>query len=63
MAGDGDMTRRMIELAARLGIGHKVLFAGFLRGEDVKKAYQMADLYVMPSVSAQTMWNRKRLLN
>ncbi len=51
MAGDGDMTRRMIELAARLGIGHKVLFAGFLRGEDVKKAYQMADLYVMPSVS------------
>ena len=51
MAGDGDMTRRMIELAARLGIGHKVLFAGFLRGEDVRKAYQMADLYVMPSVS------------
>ena len=51
MAGDGDMTHRMIELAARLGIGHKVLFAGFLRGEDVKKAYQMADLYVMPSVS------------
>ena len=51
MAGDGDMTRRMIELAARLGIGHKVLFTGFLNGEDVKKAYRMADLYVMPSVS------------
>jgi glycogen(starch) synthase len=51
MAGDGDMTPRIIELAARLGIGHKVLFAGFLRGDDVKKAYQMADLYVMPSVS------------
>ncbi len=51
MVGDGDMMRRTIELAAQLGIGHKVLFAGFLRGDDVKKAYQMADLYVMPSVS------------
>jgi glycosyltransferase involved in cell wall biosynthesis len=51
MAGDGDMLHRIIELAARLGIGHKVLFAGFLRGDDVRRAYQMADLYVMPSVS------------
>jgi glycosyltransferase involved in cell wall biosynthesis len=51
MAGDGDMMHRIIELAAQLGIGHKVLFAGFLRGDDVKRAYQMADLYVMPSVS------------
>ena len=51
MAGNGDMMNRTIELAARLGIGSKVLFTGFLRGEDVRKAYQMADLYVMPSVS------------
>ena len=51
MAGDGDMMHRIIELAAQLGIGHKVLFAGFLHGDDVKRAYQMADLYVMPSVS------------
>ena len=51
MAGDGDMMTRSIELAAQLGIGHKVLFAGFLRGDDVKRAYRMADLYVMPSVS------------
>lgn len=51
MAGSGDMMHRTIELAARLGIGSKVLFTGFLRGEDVDKAYQMADLYVMPSVS------------
>jgi len=42
---------RTIELAAQMGIGHKVLFTGFLRGEDVDRAYQMADLYVMPSVS------------
>jgi glycogen synthase len=51
MAGNGDMMHGTIELAARMGIGHKVLFTGFLRGEDVDRAYQMADLYVMPSVS------------
>jgi len=51
MAGDGDMTNRMVEFAAYLGIGHKVLFTRFLQGVDVDKAYQMADLYVMPSVS------------
>lgn len=51
MAGDGDMLHRTIELAAELGIGHKVLFTGFLRGNDVDKMYRKADLYVMPSVS------------
>jgi glycosyltransferase involved in cell wall biosynthesis len=51
MAGTGDMMHRIIEMAAQMGIGHKVLFTGFLRGEDVKRVYQMADLYVMPSVS------------
>jgi glycogen synthase len=51
MAGSGDMIRRMIELAAEMGIGHKVLFTGFLRGDDVRRVYRMADLYVMPSVS------------
>ncbi len=51
MAGSGDMMHRAIELAAELGIGNKVLFTGFLRGQDVQKIYKMADLYVMPSVS------------
>jgi glycosyltransferase involved in cell wall biosynthesis len=51
MAGSGDMIRRSIELSAELGIGHKVMFPGFLRGDDVTRVYQMADLYVMPSVS------------
>ncbi|MFZ0035480.1 MAG: glycosyltransferase family 4 protein [Sedimentisphaerales bacterium] len=51
LAGDGDMMHRMIEYAARLGIGHKVLFTRFLRGHDVERMYRMADLYVMPSVS------------
>ena len=51
MAGSGDMMHRTIEMAAHLGIGHKVLFTGFLHGRDVAKVYEMADLYVMPSVS------------
>src|ERR1041384_8017598 len=51
MAGSGDMIRRTIEMAAAMGIGHKVLFTGFLRGGDVARVFKMSDLYVMPSVS------------
>ncbi len=51
IAGSGDMALRMVELAANMGIGHKVLFTGFLRGKDVERIYSMADCYVMPSVS------------
>jgi glycosyltransferase involved in cell wall biosynthesis len=51
MAGSGDMLHRAVQMAAELGIGHKVLFTGFLHGEDVQKIYRLADLYVMPSVS------------
>ena len=51
MAGTGDMMHQIIEMAAQMGIGHKVLFTGFLHGKDVQKVYEMADLYVMPSVS------------
>jgi glycogen(starch) synthase len=51
MAGSGDMMHRMIEMASQMGIGNKVLFTGFLHGKDVQRVFQMADLYVMPSVS------------
>ncbi|RKY23247.1 MAG: glycosyltransferase family 1 protein [Planctomycetota bacterium] len=51
MAGSGDLMHKAIEMAAELGIGSKVLFTGFLRGQDVQKIYKMADLFVMPSVS------------
>jgi glycogen(starch) synthase len=51
MAGSGDLIQRMIRMAQEMGIGDKVLFTGFLRGEDVKRVFRMADLYVMPSVS------------
>ena len=51
MAGSGDRVGEVIELAAARGIGHKVLFTGFLHGRDVQRVLNMADLYVMPSVS------------
>ena len=51
VAGDGDMLPRMVNRAADLGISDKMVFTGFLRGADVNKAFQTADLYVMPSVS------------
>lgn len=50
-AGSGDMLPKMIEKAAELGLSNDMLFSGFLTGSDVHKAFQMADLYVMPSVS------------
>ena len=51
MAGSGDMMNRMIDLSTHLGISRNVLFSGFLSGSDIDRAYSMADLYVMPSVS------------
>lgn len=51
IAGTGDMTERLIQQVAAWNIADKVLFAGFLRGADIDRMYQMSDLYVMPSVS------------
>ncbi|MDP3764875.1 MAG: glycosyltransferase family 4 protein [Nanoarchaeota archaeon] len=51
IAGTGDMESFIIEKAAELGIADKVLFSGFLNQDDVERAYKMADIYVMPSVS------------
>lgn len=51
IAGTGDKIRDVIDLAASEGIGHKVLFTGFLHKQDVERIFKMADVYVMPSVS------------
>lgn len=51
VAGSGDMERRMIEMAADMGIGNRVLFVGFVRGADRRALYKAADLFVLPSVS------------
>ena len=51
MAGDGDRRGEIVHRAAEMGLGDKVFFTGFLRGADVDRAFAMADLFVMPSVS------------
>ncbi len=51
VVGSGDMEAQVLRRIAQLGLSSKFLFAGFLRGKDVDRAYKMADVYVMPSVS------------
>ena len=51
VAGSGDMQQQMMEEAASLGVGDRMIFTGFLRDDDLDSLYQAADLYVMPSVS------------
>ena len=47
--GQGDDQTRLAKLAQDLGVGEKVIFAGFVPTEDLVKYYQVADTYVMPS--------------
>jgi glycosyltransferase involved in cell wall biosynthesis len=51
MAGSGDMMNRMIKHVAKLNLGGRFHFTGFLKGDDVHKMYSYSDVYVMPSVS------------
>lgn len=50
-AGSGDMEAQLINETARLGLSDKVLFTGFVRGEEKDKLFRSADLFVMPSTS------------
>ena len=51
MAGSGDMMNRMVKRVAKLDMGTRFHFTGFLRGEEVNQMYAHSDVYVMPSVS------------
>lgn len=51
IAGWGDLGPQIVERVAAAGLSLKIRFAGFLRGEEVERAYRMADVYVMPSIS------------
>ncbi|MEX0909662.1 MAG: glycosyltransferase family 4 protein [Candidatus Paceibacterota bacterium] len=51
VAGSGDMAEQMMRLTAKLGISKNVLFTGFLRGKELEEVYDIADLFIMPSVS------------
>ncbi len=51
MGGSGELLNRMITRVAKLRIGGKFHFTGFLKGDDVYQLYALSDVYVMPSVS------------
>jgi glycogen synthase len=51
IAGNGEQRDELIEYAAALGIADKVLFAGFVRGQQLRDAYSIGDMFVMSSVS------------
>jgi glycosyltransferase involved in cell wall biosynthesis len=51
IVGNGEQLEELIELAASLGIGSNVLFAGFQRGQPWRDAFVIGDLFVMPSIS------------
>lgn len=50
IVGSGDMEGQVMQQAAGLGISNKVLFPGFIRGQELSDIYKSADLFVMPSV-------------
>ncbi len=51
MAGSGDLLPGMIRRVAKLGMGTRFHFTGFLKGDDVDRMFGLSDVYVMPSVS------------
>lgn len=51
LAGDGEQRDELIALSADLGIADKVFFTGFVRGKQWRDAYNIADIFVMSSVS------------
>jgi glycosyltransferase involved in cell wall biosynthesis len=51
IAGNGDMMNEIISRAIKLGVEKNIIFTGFLKGSDIDKAFQQADVYVMPSIS------------
>lgn len=50
-AGDGEQRDELIRLSAELGISDKIFFTGFVRGKQWRDAYNIADIFVMSSVS------------
>lgn len=51
VAGDGEQRNELIQLSADLGISDKVLFTGFVRGQQWRDVYAVSDVFVMSSVS------------
>jgi len=51
IVGDGEQRDELISLSAQHRISKNVIFTGFQRGKQLRDAFAVADLFVMPSVS------------
>lgn len=51
LVGNGEQRDELIKLSADLGISDKTFFTGFVRGKQWRDAYNVADIFVMSSVS------------
>ena len=51
IVGSGEQYQELLQLSADLGISKNVVFTDFQRGKNLRDAFAIADLFVMPSVS------------
>ncbi|NCN87319.1 MAG: glycosyltransferase family 4 protein [Candidatus Pacebacteria bacterium] len=51
VAGNGDLYQELLFTTAHKGLSSKVLFSGFVRGNQKSKLLDRADVFVMPSLS------------
>ncbi len=51
VAGSGEQRDELIARASELGIADQVIFTGFVRGAAWRQLYEMADVFVMSSIS------------
>jgi len=51
IVGDGDLRMKFERLAETLGIKDRVIFAGWIKNEDLSKYYSLADVFVLPSTA------------
>jgi len=51
VAGSGEQRDELIARAAELGIADQVIFTGFVRGAAWRQLYEIADMFVMSSIS------------
>jgi len=50
IVGDGDLRPTYEKLAADLGVGEKIIFAGSVDDEHLADYYNLADIFVLPSI-------------
>jgi glycosyltransferase involved in cell wall biosynthesis len=51
VAGSGEQRNELVSRAAELGIAEQVIFTGFVRGAAWRQLYEVADMFVMSSIS------------